>query len=73
MDFSNSMKGGAAMIRYPLEDRVRCATGQTGTVKQVYGVPECIVYIVRSDDGNYLERFEEELTPADISVTAGLK
>jgi hypothetical protein len=49
---------------YSQGQRVKCSSGQTGTVQTIYGVPGAIVYAVKSDgDGAMQERFEGELEP----------
>ena len=59
------------MPRYFLNDRVEWVLGQTGTVKRVYGNPGWFVCVVECDcDGRLLEKWEEELTPLEDSLTA---
>ena len=59
------------MPRYSLNARVQWVLGQTGSVKRVYGSPGWIICVVECDsDGRLLEKFEEELTPLEGSLTA---
>ena len=61
------------MSRYSSGDRVRCPSGQTGTIKYTYGDSGLIIYVVQCDgDGQLLEKFEIELAPAVDGLTTGL-